>query len=263
MPAGDRVRLVNDPGRVGVLTGRERPGDRGGYAQVTFPDRTEWVPADQIESVSTDGDSPLDLFTRGRLAGPADLYRTLTHIRLSGKLANFIYSLETIETDFYAYQFKPIVKLLQSVSTGILVADEVGLGKTIEAGLIWTELRSRFDLQRLLVVCPAMLREKWSRELHRRFGVKPDILGAGEFLQVLREAAEGTRREFAVIASLQGLRPRSGQRPMTIASDGMMKTTAPVVGLRPLVAERQIADWLEQQYAQRNCLCHCFRPTYD
>lgn len=53
---------------------------------------------------------------RGRLAGPADLYRTLTHIRLSGKLANFIYSLETTDTDFYAYQFKPVVKLLQSVN---------------------------------------------------------------------------------------------------------------------------------------------------
>ena len=33
MATGDRVRLVNDPGRVGVLTGRERPSDRGGYSQ--------------------------------------------------------------------------------------------------------------------------------------------------------------------------------------------------------------------------------------
>ena len=55
-----------------------------------------------------------------------------------------------------------------------------------------------------------MLREKWSRELRRRFGVKPDILGAGEFLQFLREVADGSRREFAVVASLQGLRPPSG-----------------------------------------------------
>ncbi len=232
MLAGDRVRLVSDPGRVGMLTGRERAGGALGYLQVTFPDRTEWVPADQIEPISADGDSPLDLFARGRLAGPADLYRTLTHIRLSGKLANFIYSLETTDTDFYAYQFKPVVKLLQSVSTGILIADEVGLGKTIEAGLIWTELRTRFDLQRLLVVCPAMLREKWSRELRRKFGVKPDILGAGEFLQFLREVADGTRREFAVVASLQGLRPPSGW-------DDDEQSTEPKAELARLLQQRR------------------------
>ena len=207
MQVGDRVRLVTDPGRVGVLTGGQRAGGAIRYVQVSFPERTEWVPEDQIELIAEVGESPLDLLARGRLAGPADLYRTLTHIRLSGKLANFIYSLETTDTDFYAYQFKPIVKLLQSVSTGILVADEVGLGKTIEAGLIWTELRTRFDLQRLLVVCPAMLREKWARELRTRFGVNPDILGAGDLLGYLREVAAGTRREFAVVASMQGLRP--------------------------------------------------------
>ena len=207
MTAGARIRLITDPGRVGILTGRERPGGTTQYVQVTFPDRTEWVPSDQIELIPVGGDSPVTLLARGRLAGPEDLYRTLTHIRLSGRLANFIYSLETTDTDFYAYQFKPIVKLLQSSSTGILIADEVGLGKTIEAGLIWTELRSRFDLQRLLVVCPAMLRTKWARELRHRFGVRPDILDAQGLVSCLKEVAAGTRREYSVVASIQGLRP--------------------------------------------------------
>jgi hypothetical protein len=81
-------------------------------------------------------------------------------------------------TDFYAYQFKPLVKLLQSPSTGILMADEVGLGKTIEAGLLWTELRSRFHFRRVLVLCPAVLREKWASELRTRFGVRVDTLSA-------------------------------------------------------------------------------------
>lgn len=58
------------------------------------------------------------------MAGPSDLYRTLAHIRLSGRLVNFIYSLDTTETDFYAYQFKPVLKLLHSVSNGILIAHE-------------------------------------------------------------------------------------------------------------------------------------------
>ncbi len=207
MDAGQRVRLVDDPGRLGVFTGRTTERSGRTFAQVAFPDRNDWVPLDQIEEVRERGESPIDLFRRGRLARPSDLYRSLTHIRLSGRLANFIYSLETTDTDFYAYQFKPVLKLLQSASTAILIADEVGLGKTIEAGLIWTELRSRFDLQRLLVVCPAMLRRKWVNELQRRFGVKAQICDASELVEILRAVDARQTNNFAVVTSLQGLRP--------------------------------------------------------
>jgi len=162
MKPGDEVRLIGDPGRRGTFTGCERfVGDRK-YVQVRFSDRTDYVPFDQVELVPEGGEPPIDLLQRGRLSRPSDLYRTLAHIRLSGRLVNYIYSLDTTETDFYAYQFKPVLKLLHSIGSGILIADEVGLGKTIEAGLIWTELRSRFDFQRLVVLCPAMLREKVS-----------------------------------------------------------------------------------------------------
>ena len=51
-------------------------------------------------------------------------------------------------------QFKPVVKMVNNPSAGLLIADEVGLGKTIEAGLVWTELRARFDAKNLLVLCP-------------------------------------------------------------------------------------------------------------
>jgi hypothetical protein len=122
MEPGDRIRLIGDPGRVGVFTGRRQPRGGRDHVQIAFPNRTEWVPGDQIEAVCEGGDAPTDLLRRGRLARPSDLYRTLTHIRLSGRLANYIYSLETTDTDFYAYQFKPVLKLLQSVSTGILIA---------------------------------------------------------------------------------------------------------------------------------------------
>ena len=93
-------------------------------------------------------------------AGHLTLDKTLHTFGSSGRLANLIYSMETTNTDFYPYQFKPIINFLNSPGKGILIADEVGLGKTIEAGLIWTELRSRFDTRRLLVLCPAMLRNK-------------------------------------------------------------------------------------------------------
>lgn len=57
-------------------------------------------------------------------------------------------------TDFYAHQYKPLLTLLESPASGILIADEVGLGKTIEAGIIWTELHARDEMRRLLIVCP-------------------------------------------------------------------------------------------------------------
>ena len=203
-----RVRLKGDPTRRGILTGRTRPGRRGNDVryQVSFPDTTCWVPSDQIERIPIERESPIDLLQAGKLGHAIDLRRTLTHVRLTGRLADVIYSMEATNTDFYPYQFKPVLRFLLSPSNALLIADEVGLGKTIEAGLIWTELRSRFDLRRLLVLCPAFLRDKWQRELAQKIGVRAQIVDAGGLLGQLRDR-DSSMRGFAVICSLQGARP--------------------------------------------------------
>lgn len=201
-----RVRLVNDPTKVGLLTGRENLRRGRKMLQVEFSDGVRWVPENQLEPVSEVRMSPLDMLETGKFGRPVDLRRTLTHMKLSGRLADVIYSMEATNTDFYAYQFKPVVKILESPSNGILIADEVGLGKTIEAGLIWTELRSRFDMRRLLVLCPAALREKWRRELSNKIGVAARICDAHELLDVLQDE-DAQARGFALVASTQGLRP--------------------------------------------------------
>ena len=156
MNKSNLVRLVNDPIQVGMLTGREQMRRKRRMLQVQFADVMRWVPESQLEYVQDYRLSPLDMLETKKLGRPEDLRRTLTHVKLSGRLADVIYSMEATNTDFYAYQFKPVVKVLESPSNGILIADEVGLGKTIEAGLIWTELRSRFDMRRLLVLCPVV-----------------------------------------------------------------------------------------------------------
>lgn len=211
MVPGTRVRLADDPGRIGVITGKSRMrGDLISW-QIQFPDLAQYVPVDQIEILPDNAEDPIDLFAEGKFGRAVDLRRTLTHVRLGGKLANLLYSMETTNTDFLAYQFKPIIKLLNSPTKGILIADEVGLGKTIEAGLIWTELRSRYDYRRLVVVCPAFLREKWKRELANRFGVEARIVDAAAMHEVLKSARnESNGRGFAVIGSYQGLRPLKG-----------------------------------------------------
>jgi superfamily II DNA or RNA helicase len=209
--SGERVRIKTDPGRVGVLT--PRTSVRGGltYVQVLFPEGARYIPEDQIEPVAEGSDDPVELLARGRLCGVSDLRRTLTHARLTGRIADVIYSMDMTGADFYAYQFKPLMKLLNSATTGMLIADEVGLGKTIEAGLIWTELRARADFQRLLVVCPSVLKEKWRRELRQRFGLNADIVDAGGLLdRIQRVIEEPDPQPFALIASLQGIRPPKG-----------------------------------------------------
>ena len=173
MNPGDRVRPIDNPGRVGVLTSDPPTGEgRRRRLVVAFPDGVEAMLASALERVEAETTDPFLLMQQGKYGGASHLRGAITLARLSGKLANLIYSLNTTNTNFLPYQFKPVLQFLDSPSRGILIADEVGLGKTIEAGLIWTELRVRQDARRLLVVCPAMLCDKWRDELAKRFGVK-------------------------------------------------------------------------------------------
>ncbi len=211
MQPGDKVRLIANPGRVGIL-GSETDGPPHRLRLlVNFLDGDEqFVLAGALEKVEKEALGPYDLMLRGRYGRASDLRGAITYYRLSGKLANLIYSLNTTNTQFLAYQFKPVLQFLESPSNGILIADEVGLGKTIEAGLIWTELRARQDARRLLVICPAMLREKWKRELSDRFGVQAEIVDAQDLLTKLEAARQRPQDAFALIASLQGTRPPKG-----------------------------------------------------
>lgn len=204
---GNQVRLRNDPGRMGVLTGKVREQAGTQKYQVMFPDGKSYQPEYEIELVQDDHSDPWDLLEHRRFGRVSDLRRNLSHIQLSGRLANVVYSMDTTNTDFLAYQFKPVLSFLESPSNGLLIADEVGLGKTVEAGLIWTELRARYDARRLLVVCPAMLREKWRDELQERFAVAARICSAQELHEALRRNKHEIPDGQGIVCSLQGLRP--------------------------------------------------------
>ncbi len=210
MKPATRVRLLSDPGRSGLITGKCRSRGTRIFWQVHFSEDHQYIAEEQLEVIPDEREDALDFFQQGKFGRTRDLRSTITHIRLSGRLADLIYSMGTTHTDFHAYQFKPVINFLDSPSKGILIADEVGLGKTIEAGLIWTELRSRYATRRLMVLCPAMLREKWKSELQRRFGISSQMVDARETLGVLKDYQAGVINEFALIASMQGLRPRRG-----------------------------------------------------
>jgi superfamily II DNA or RNA helicase len=70
------------------------------------------------------------------------------------------------------YQLEPALAVLRHGVTRLLVADGVGLGKTIQAGLLLLELAHRHESCRALVIAPAGLREQWLAELSARFGLR-------------------------------------------------------------------------------------------
>ena len=70
------------------------------------------------------------------------------------------------------YQLDPVVRALQMPRVNLLVADDVGLGKTIEAGLVAQELILRHRVRTILVVCPASLQIKWQEEVREKFGLE-------------------------------------------------------------------------------------------
>ena len=211
MSPGDKVRLKANPGRIGIL-GNETDGPiHRQRVLVTFMDGDEqFILLESLEKVDRKSKGPFAMISQGRYGRVSDLRGAITFYRLSGRLANLIYSLNTTNTQFFAYQFKPVLNFLDSPCNGILIADEVGLGKTIEAGLIWTELKAREDAKRLLVICPAMLREKWQVELYDRFGVEAEIVDAHDLLNKLEMVSERPNQKFALISSMQGLRPSKG-----------------------------------------------------
>ena len=80
-----------------------------------------------------------------------------------------LYSLNSARIDFVPYQFRPALKLIHADEPRILIADSVGVGKTIEAGLIIKELQARKDLVNILIICPKPLvsEKKWEMEMSR------------------------------------------------------------------------------------------------
>ena len=80
-----------------------------------------------------------------------------------------LYSLNAARIDFIPYQFRPVLKFIRSDRPRMLIADGVGVGKTVEAGLILRELQARRDIASILIVCPRPLvtERKWQIEMKR------------------------------------------------------------------------------------------------
>ena len=93
----------------------------------------------------------------------------LSALQIKHPASSKLYSLHAARVDFIPYQFRPVLKFIRADRPRILIADGVGVGKTIEAGLILRELQARREIQSVLIVCPRPLvtEKKWYREMKR------------------------------------------------------------------------------------------------
>ncbi len=158
---GTIVRLKARPSVTGAVIDH-LPGDPEDRYVVFHNGATTTYYASQLERIEVPGSA-------ARIVPLAELNAALTALQLLHPSIGNLYSLYSARINFVPYQFRPVLKLIQADRPRMLIADEVGVGKTIEAGLILKELQARRELRSVLVICPKPLvaERKWLEELKR------------------------------------------------------------------------------------------------
>jgi superfamily II DNA or RNA helicase len=102
------------------------------------------------------------------------------------------------------YQLVPLLMALKLDTVRLLVADDVGIGKTIEAGLIARELLDRGEINRLAVLCPPPLAEQWQAELRDKFHIEAELVLASTAARLERNLSLGEslfeRHPFVIVS---------------------------------------------------------------
>ena len=117
--------------------------------------------------------------------------------------------------DIEDYQLLPLVEALRMPRVSLLIADDVGLGKTVEAGLIAQELVLRNQAQKILVVCPPSLCQKWQREMSAQFGLGFRVVDTDYVHELRRERGVGVnpfRSHPRLIVSMEWVKFESQMR---------------------------------------------------
>ena len=202
-----KVRFRSDPSRVGWVI--DLSADN---ARVFIDGATKLVPVSQLE--------PVEALTE---VAPGDLRNLLTYRRLEHPATDQLLSYKASRTDLYYHQFIPVKKILESPDQRLLIADEVGTGKTISAGLIWAELESRSPrgLENVWIVCPKSLMDKWRQEMLRRFDLRLATLtpdGLREALGLLQRDGVLPPHFAKSIVNLELLRGRDHLRRLMESS---------------------------------------------
>lgn len=153
---GSIVVLVSDPSVIGAVIGVS-----GNKYSVLVNGKIQSYYKEQIQLQNAKEEHKYLSLPKVRAA--------LTAYQIHNPGSSNLYSLNSARIDFVPYQFRPALRMIQADSPRVLVADDVGVGKTIEAGLILKELEARSSLTSVLVICPRPLvaERKWQLEMKR------------------------------------------------------------------------------------------------
>ena len=153
---GSIVVLVSDPSVIGAVIGVS-----GNKYSVLVNGKIQSYYKEQIQLQNAKEEHKYLSLPKVRSA--------LTAYQIHNPGSSNLYSLNSARIDFVPYQFRPALRMIQADSPRVLVADDVGVGKTIEAGLILKELEARSSLTSVLVICPRPLvaERKWQLEMKR------------------------------------------------------------------------------------------------
>ncbi len=164
-----------------------------------------------IEAVEPDEIPDISLERPGRLAR----FRLL-HDAYRLKFApptDLLVSPSRSRVRFEPYQYVPVMRALELPRPRLLLADDVGLGKTIEAGLILKDLAARRRANRILIVAPAGIMSQWQRELQAKFGFRFKVFDSDTIHETRTRIEVGANPwavESRVIASMDLIKRREG-----------------------------------------------------
>lgn len=118
-----------------------------------------------------------------------------------GELDSLSQSLLSSTVDINPHQIDAALFAFNSpLSKGVVFADEVGLGKTIEAGLVICQYWA-IGKRRIIIVCPASLRKQWEAELSDKFGIPSEILDTKNYNAYIRDGKDPFNTKHAIICS--------------------------------------------------------------
>lgn len=217
---GDKVRLKRNLDKIGEIQKMEAKLEDDYLYGVAFGNEYEYIAGELLMPYVKRNNVEDDLLANN-FGQFHDFQKAMTFLKLdnSESIQNNVYAMNTSKTIFYEYQYKPLIKFINSFRRRILICDEVGLGKTIEAGLIMKELDARGELNSVLIVPPANLRVKWMSEMSERFGESFNILHAGEFKEFISGNQRYTERykKHRFIVSLESIRSDSVKEALELS----------------------------------------------
>ena len=206
---GDEVYVVANPGKKGIVHDKPMILPESILYSVffSFAEKSTYKES-QLNTVQNQQTSGvINQIIDNNMESAPKFIQALTLAKLNNPLTDNLYTFLASRTEFNAFQFKPVLKFLNSPFQRILIADEVGVGKTIEAGIIYTELKARKELETVLIVCPNALMPKWQSEMRSRFDERFEILNSDRLKYIFNEISKGLDiTNFRGICSLQLLR---------------------------------------------------------